>query len=180
MQVERIAIEGPLILTPKVFFDERGYFYESFNKNIFKEIGIDVDFVQDNQSLSEKGILRGLHFQNPPFAQGKLVRVIKGAVLDVAVDIRKSSPTYGQHYKVELTEDNFKMFWVPPGFAHGFLTLTDNTIFSYKCTNIYNKASEGGLQWNDPDLNIDWGIEQPKLSDKDTKNSSLKEFQSEF
>lgn len=180
MQVETIFIDGPLVITPKVFKDPRGYFMESYNKQSYSNIGIDLDYVQDNQSLSEKGILRGLHFQAPPFDQGKLVRVIKGAVLDVIVDIRKNSPTYGKHYAIELTEDNFKTFWVPSGFAHGFTTLADQTIFSYKCTNYYNQASEGGLMWNDPDLGIDWGIQNPILSDKDTKNSLFKDFVSPF
>ena len=180
MQVETIFIDGPLVITPKVFKDPRGYFMESYNKQSYSNIGIDLDYVQDNQSLSEKGILRGLHFQAPPFDQGKLVRVIKGAVLDVIVDIRKNSPTYGKHYAIELTEDNFKTFWVPSGFAHGFTTLADQTIFSYKCTNYYNQASEGGLMWNDPDLGIDWGIQNPILSDKDTKNALFKDFISPF
>jgi dTDP-4-dehydrorhamnose 3,5-epimerase len=180
MQVETIFIDGPLVITPKVFKDPRGYFMESYNKQSYSNIGIDLDYVQDNQSLSEKGILRGLHFQAPPFDQGKLVRVIKGAVLDVIVDIRKNSPTYGKHYAIELTEDNFKTFWVPSGFAHGFTTLADHTIFSYKCTNYYNQASEGGLMWNDPDLGIDWGIQNPILSDKDTKNALFKDFISPF
>ncbi len=180
MQVETIFIDGPLVITPKVFKDPRGYFMESYNKQSYSNIGIDEDYVQDNQSLSEKGILRGLHFQAPPFDQGKLVRVIKGAVLDVIVDIRKNSPTYGKHYAIELTEENFKTFWVPSGFAHGFTTLADQTIFSYKCTNYYNQASEGGLMWNDPDLGIDWGIQNPILSDKDTKNALFKDFISPF
>ena len=180
MQVETIFIDGPLVITPKVFKDPRGYFMESYNKQSYSNIGIDEDYVQDNQSLSEKGILRGLHFQAPPFDQGKLVRVIKGAVLDVIVDIRKNSPTYGKHYAIELTEENFKTFWVPSGFAHGFTTLADQTIFSYKCTNYYNQASEGGLMWNDPDLGIDWGIQNPILSNKDTKNALFKDFISPF
>lgn len=167
MDVIKIFMDGPLVLQPKVFYDERGYFYESYNADAFKNAGIPDVFVQDNQSLSQKGALRGLHFQAPPFAQGKLVRVIKGAVYDVIVDIRKNSSTYGQHYGIELTEENFTMFWVPPGFAHGFVTLKDNTIFTYKCTNVYNKASEGGLLWSDPALGIDWNIETPIVSDKD-------------
>lgn len=167
MDVIKIFMDGPLVLQPKVFYDERGYFYESYNADAFKNAGIPDVFVQDNQSLSQQGALRGLHFQAPPFAQGKLVRVIKGAVYDVIVDIRKNSPTYGKHYGIELTEENFTMFWVPPGFAHGFVTLKDNTIFTYKCTNVYNKASEGGLLWSDPALGIDWNIETPIVSDKD-------------
>lgn len=180
MNIISTPISGLLVIEPKVFKDHRGYFYESYNATAFKEAGIDAVFVQDNQSLSQKGILRGLHFQAPPHAQGKLVRVIKGAVLDVVVDIRKTSPTYGQHYSIELTEENFKMFWIPEGFAHGFLTLKDDTIFSYKCTDVYNKASEGGLLWNDPDLNINWGITNPVLSEKDTQNPVLKDFKSPF
>lgn len=167
MDVIKIFMDGPLVLQPKVFYDERGYFYESYNADAFKNAGIPDVFVQDNQSLSQQGALRGLHFQAPPYAQGKLVRVIKGAVYDVIVDIRKNSPTYRQHYGIELTEENFTMFWVPPGFAHGFVTLKDNTIFTYKCTNVYNKASEGGLLWSDPVLGIDWNIETPIVSDKD-------------
>jgi dTDP-4-dehydrorhamnose 3,5-epimerase len=180
MNIITTPIAGLLVIEPKVFKDHRGYFYESYNATAFKEAGIDAVFVQDNQSLSQKGILRGLHFQAPPHAQGKLVRVIKGAVLDVVVDIRKASPTYGRHYSIELTEDNFKMFWIPEGFAHGFLTLENNTLFSYKCTDVYNKASEGGLLWNDPELNIDWGISNPVLSEKDTQNPTLKDFSSPF
>lgn len=180
MNIISTPISGLLVIEPKVFKDHRGYFYESYNATAFKEAGIDAVFVQDNQSLSQKGILRGLHFQAPPHAQGKLVRVIKGAVLDVVVDIRKTSPTYGQHYSIELTEENFKMFWIPEGFAHGFLTLKDDTIFSYKCTDVYNKSSEGGLLWNDRDLNINWGITNPVLSEKDTQNPVLKDFKSPF
>lgn len=180
MEVIKTPLEGLLVIEPKVFKDHRGYFYESYNAEAFKQAGIDAVFVQDNQSLSQKGILRGLHFQAPPHAQGKLVRVIKGAVLDVVVDIRKNSPTYGQHFSIELTEDNFKMFWIPAGFAHGFVTLENDTIFSYKCTDVYNKAAEGGLLWNDPEMGINWGIEQPVLSEKDTINPSLKNFNSPF
>ena len=145
MEISECSIQGLLIIQPRVFQDDRGYFFESWSKGEFIKDGIDVDFVQDNQSLSHKGVLRGLHFQSPPFAQGKLVRVIKGAVLDVAVDIRRNSPTYGKHFAIELNEDNKIMFFIPPGFAHGFATLTDNTIFSYKCTAYYNKESEGTI-----------------------------------
>ena len=136
--------------------------------------------MQDNQSLSQKGVLRGLHFQNPPFAQGKLVRVIQGSVLDVAVDIRANSPTYGQHISVLLSGENKTIFWIPPGFAHGFVTLEDNTIFTYKCTGVYNKESEGALMWNDPGLNINWGVESPLVSEKDQEAASFKSFQSRF
>jgi dTDP-4-dehydrorhamnose 3,5-epimerase len=136
--------------------------------------------VQDNQSLSQKGVLRGLHFQNPPFAQGKLVRVIKGSVLDVAVDIRKDSPTYGEHFSVELSEENKTILWIPPGFAHGFVTLEDDTIFIYKCTAVYNKESEGSLIWNDEDLNIDWRVVNPLVSDKDIQAGNFNDFTTQF
>lgn len=180
MEVIKTKIEGLLIINPKVFADARGYFFESYNETVFKQNGIEANFVQDNQSLSNTGVLRGLHFQAPPFDQGKLVRVINGAVLDVAVDIRKNSPTYGEYVAMELTEENKTMFYIPPGFAHGFLTLRDNTIFSYKCTNVYNKASEGCVLWNDKDININWNISNPILSDKDLVGTPLKEFTSPF
>jgi len=143
MEIIKTPLDGLLVINPRIFGDDRGYFFESWSKQSFAEVGLDLDFVQDNQSLSNKGVLRGLHFQNPPYEQGKLVRVIKGAVLDVALDIRKNSPTYGQHFSVELSEENKTLVWIPPGFAHGFATLKDNTIFSYKCTEVYNKESEG-------------------------------------
>lgn len=180
MEIIKTKIEGLLIVQPRVFADERGYFFESYNEDVFKKNGIDVHFAQDNQSLSNTGVLRGLHFQSPPFAQGKLVRVITGAVLDIAVDIRKNSPTYGEHVAIELNEDNKTMFYIPPGFAHGFATLKDNTIFSYKCTNVYNKASEGTVLWNDSNLNINWNIENPILSEKDMAGTPFKEFVSPF
>jgi len=180
MEIIKTPIEGLLIIQPKVFEDARGYFYESYNKQVFINNNIDVDFVQDNQSLSQAGVLRGLHFQNPPYAQGKLVRVLKGSVLDVAVDIRTNSPTYGQNFIIELNEINKTMFWIPAGFAHGFLTLADNTIFSYKCTNYYNKASEGCILWNDNDLKINWNITNPVLSDKDREGEVFKSFKSNF
>lgn len=167
MEIIDTPIAGLKIVQPKVWGDARGYFFESYSLAAFEAAGLPTDFVQDNQSLSAKDILRGLHFQKPPYAQGKLVRVIKGAVLDVVVDLRSSSPTYGHHYAIELNEDNKTMFWIPPGFAHGFLTLADDTIFVYKVTGLYNKESEGGLLWNDPALGINWGIENPLLSDKD-------------
>jgi dTDP-4-dehydrorhamnose 3,5-epimerase len=180
MEIIKTPISGLLIIKPDVFGDDRGHFFESYNQNKFKEIGLNTNFVQDNQSLSKKGVLRGLHFQNPPFAQGKLVRVIKGAVLDVAVDIRKNSPTYGQHFKVELNEENKLMFWLPAGFAHGFVSLADDTIFFYKCDNLYNKESEGALVWNDPQLNIDWGVSNPIINEKDAKAQFFKDFNSRF
>lgn len=180
MEVIETKLKGVVVIKPKVFADARGYFFESYSASAFKNAGIDADFVQDNQSLSQKGVLRGLHFQNNPWAQGKLVRVIKGAVYDVAVDIRKSSPTYGQWFGIELNETDKTMMYIPPGFAHGFETLENDTIFSYKCTNIYNKASEGCLLWNDPDIGITWRTEAPLLSEKDLQGERLKEFVSQF
>lgn len=173
-------IMGLLEIDPQIFGDERGYFFEAYSKGKFLAAGLDLDFVQDNQSLSNRGVLRGLHFQNPPYAQGKLVRVIKGAVLDVAVDIRRGSPTYGAHHRVKLTEENKKMFWIPAGFAHGFATLQDETIFSYKCTGAYHKASEGALLWDDPELGIDWEIEAPILSEKDQKAPAFSALNTKF
>ncbi len=174
------GFSGLLVIQPQVFEDERGYFYESYNRETYRKLGVDVDFVQDNQSLSNRGVLRGLHFQNPPYEQGKLVRVIKGAVLDVTLDIRKDSPTYGKHFAIELTEKNKSVLYVPPGFAHGFVTLEDQTLFFYKCTNYYNKAAEGAVLWNDPGLGIDWKIEAPQLSEKDKVASKFNEFKSMF
>ncbi len=180
MEIIETGIAGLLIVKPQVFEDARGYFFESYNKEKFLNKGIDQNFVQDNESKSMKGVLRGLHFQAPPFAQGKLVRVMKGAVLDVAVDLRKQSPTYGKWASIELTESNKWMYWIPPGFAHGFLTLENDTVFFYKCTNVYNKKSEGSIRWDDPDLGIDWGIDAPVLSDKDRIAPLLKDFVSPF
>jgi dTDP-4-dehydrorhamnose 3,5-epimerase len=180
MKFEKLDIPGLLLIHPRVFDDSRGYFFESYNKNNFSNAGITEEFVQDNQSLSQPGVLRGLHFQTGEFAQSKLVRVIKGAVLDVAVDIRKGSPTYGKHIAIELNEVNKLMLYVPVGFAHGFLTLAENTIFSYKCGNFYNKASELGIMWNDSDLNIQWNIENPLLSEKDNFNAKFSTFISPF
>ena len=180
MQIDNFDIQGPLLLTPKVFLDERGYFFESFSKKLFQDLGIDLDFVQDNQSLSQAGSVRGLHFQAPPFDQGKLVRVTQGKVIDIVVDIRKSSPTYGQSISVELSAENFKQFWVPPGFAHGFSVIEDNSIFQYKCTNYYNKQSEGGIRFDDPNLNLNWNIEKPIVSEKDLLLPFLNDLNSPF
>lgn len=181
MKIEKTVIDGVLILTPKVFGDDRGYFFESFNQKQFESaVGREVKFVQDNQSKSQKGVLRGLHFQNPPFAQGKLVRVLSGSVLDVAVDIRKDSPTYGQHLTFELDAISNKMVWLPEGIAHGFASLEDDTVFFYKCTNYYNKDSEDCILWNDKDLNIDWKVSTPLLSEKDKEGKSFKNFESKF
>ena len=173
MEIKTYDIQGPLLLKPRIFTDERGYFFESYNEKLFKEAGVEADFVQDNQSLSAKGVLRGLHFQNPPFEQGKLVRVVQGAVRDVAVDIRKASPTYGKYIIEDLSATNQYMMWIPPGFAHGFLTLENKTLFLYKCTNLYHKESESGICWNDETLNIDWRILNPLVSDKDKALPSI-------
>ncbi len=180
MEFEETYLKGLFVIKPKVFADARGYFFESYSAQSFKAAGLNLNFVQDNQSLSQKGVLRGLHFQNNPFAQGKLVRVITGAVLDVAVDIRKDSATYGKWFSLELTEENKAMMYIPEGFAHGFATLRDNTIFSYKCTNVYNKASEDCIVWNDKDLAIDWKIEAPLLSEKDLMGKAFKDYISLF
>jgi dTDP-4-dehydrorhamnose 3,5-epimerase len=180
MIAEKTFIEGLLGIKPKVFEDDRGYFFESFNEKLLEQAGLKAKFVQDNQSLSQKNVLRGLHFQAPPFAQGKLVRVIKGSALDVVVDIRKKSPTYGKSFAIELDEQNKTMLWVPEGFAHGFCTLLNDTIFYYKCTNYYDKASEGSIIWNDPDLNINWNISDPVLSEKDKAGVAFKNFVSPF
>lgn len=174
MQVRQTAIEGLIELIPRIFEDERGYFFESYNKPLFTSLGLPVEFVQDNQSFSVKGVLRGLHMQNEPFAQGKLVRVISGQVLDVAVDLRPGSPTFGQYETFLLDAKLANMAYIPEGFAHGFVALEDS-IFSYKCTNVYNKASESGILWNDPDLNIDWGVANPIVSEKDQELKPLRE-----
>lgn len=174
-------IKDLLVIEPPVFGDERGYFFESFREDKFNEaVGANVKFVQENQSLSGKNIVRGLHFQNPPYAQGKLVRVITGEVLDVAVDIRKNSPTYGEHFSILLSGENKKMFWIPEGFAHGFASLKENTIFAYKCTNYYNKQSEGSIVWNDKQLKIDWGVDKPIISEKDKMGEEFHNFVSLF
>ena len=180
MSAIKTEIEGVYIIEPKVFGDERGYFYESFNHKKFEEeIGIVTNFVQDNQSKSSYGVLRGLHFQRPPYAQSKLVRVVKGSVLDVAVDIRKNSPTFGKYVSVELTEDNHRQLFIPRGFAHGFVVLSEEAIFQYKCDNLYAPESEGSIIWNDPDINIDWKIPVEKiiLSEKDKHHKSLKDIE---
>jgi dTDP-4-dehydrorhamnose 3,5-epimerase len=180
METVQTKIKGLLVIQPKVFQDDRGYFFEPYNKNGLAKLGIYDDFSQDNQSMSQKDVLRGLHFQNPPFAQSKLVRVIKGAVWDVAVDIRKDSPTYGEYFGIELNETNKTILYIPAGFAHGFKTLEDNTIFLYKCSALYNKESEDSIYWNDPDIGIPWNIENPILSEKDKNAKLFKNFKSQF
>ena len=177
MEVIETHIDGVVIIEPKVFGDARGYFFESFSEREFKEKVGDIHFVQDNESMSKFGVMRGLHFQCPPYAQSKLVRCVKGQVVDVAVDIRKGSPTYGQHVAVLLTEENHRQFFIPRGFAHGFSVLSETAIFTYKCDNLYHPASEGGILFNDPDLQIDWKIpvEKAIISEKDTKHPLLKD-----
>ena len=178
MDFSKTPIEGLLVLTPKIFTDNRGYFYESYNKNTLKELGITANFVQDNESFSSQNTLRGLHFQKPPFAQAKLVRVLEGTVWDVAVDLRTASPTFGKWFGVELSADNKKQFFIPRGFAHGFAVLSQTAKFAYKCDNFYNKASEGAVLFNDKELNIDWKIDLTKalLSEKDLKNPSFSSY----
>ncbi len=180
MKITNTKINGLLIIEPEVFKDDRGTFMESWNFKKFQEIGINDNFVQDNQSVSSKGVLRGLHFQNPPHAQAKLVRVVRGSVLDVAVDLRNNSSTFGKYYSIVLSEKNFKFFYIPKGFAHGFVALEDNTIFSYKCSHIYNKEYEGCLLWNDKDLGIEWNINNPIISPKDIQGLHFKDFKSKF
>lgn len=183
MEVIKTKIEGVLIIEPRVFGDDRGYFFESFNARVFAEkTNLQVNFVQDNESMSHYGVVRGLHFQQPPYAQSKLVRVVKGRVLDIAVDIREGSPTYGKHVSVELTEDNHRQFFMGKGFAHGFSVLSDVAIFQYKCDAFYAPQSEGAIAWNDPDLAIDWCIPADKviLSEKDKKHPFLRDFKSPF
>lgn len=160
-------IPGLLIFEPSVYYDERGSFMETYNRDVMASLGFREQFLQDNESVSAKGVVRALHFQNPPMAQGKLVRVIGGAVIDVAVDIRRGSPWYGMHQRVVLSAQNKRMFWLPPGFAHGFAALEEDTVFSYKCTNVYSKAHEGAIRWDDPELGIDWGVEVPIVSSRD-------------
>lgn len=182
MNVIKTQIEGVVIIEPRIFADSRGYFFESFSERDFVEQVCQTRFVQDNESKSSRGVVRGLHFQKPPYAQSKLVRVIEGAVLDVAVDIRKGSPTYGQHVAVELTADNHRQFFVPRGFAHGFAVLSETAIFQYKCDNFYAPQSEGAIAWNDPALGIDWHLASADviLSDKDQKHPLLADLDSPF
>lgn len=174
-------LEGLYIIEPSIYTDDRGHFYESYRKDLFKEkTGFLGEFVQDNESYSTKNVLRGLHFQIPPFAQAKLVRVIQGEVLDVAVDIRKNSPTYGHYQKVILSGENKRMFFIPEGFAHGFLTLSETAVFSYKCSNLYAPNCEGGFVWSDPSLNIDWSENEPIISAKDAQLGYFDKFVTYF
>ena len=175
MQVEKTEFHGLLILQPKIFKDERGFFFESWNKSVLESLGFNKSFIQDNQSVSKKNVLRGLHFQNYPHGQGKLVRVTKGSALDVALDLRKDSKTYGKHFKYKLSDQNATMLWIPYGFAHGFIALEDQTVFQYKCDALYNSESEVCIAWNDPSLGIDWGIKNPIISSKDQEGKLFKD-----
>lgn len=169
MKISLTSIEGLLVIEPTIWHDSRGYFFESFQQERYEKAGITTKLIQDNEALSGKGVLRGLHYQRPPMAQGKLVRAVKGSLLDVAVDIRPGSPTYGQHHSIILSDDNKLQFYIPPGFAHGYLCLTEEVIFSYKCSNYYSKNDEGGIRYDDPTLNIDWqfDLSHAIISEKD-------------
>lgn len=173
-------IPGLLILEPDAFSDERGFFMETYSRDRYREAGIAEDFFQDNLSSSKRGVIRGLHYQAPPFAQGKLVSVLRGRVLDVAVDIRAGSPTYGKYVAVELSGENHKQFWIPAGFAHGFAALEDDTLFAYKCTAPYSKEHDRGIRWNDPAIGIEWGVTDRIVSDKDRAHPLLSEIVQEF
>ena len=181
MNIIKTAIEGLVIIEPRMFGDSRGYFFESYNARDFAQVA-DITFVQDNESRSCYGVVRGLHFQKPPYAQSKLVRVVEGRVLDVAVDIRRNSPTYGQHVAIELTADNHRQLFLPQGMAHGFAVLSETAVFQYKCDNLYHPESEGAIAWNDPTLAIDWHLPAADviLSDKDKNHPSFHEFVTPF
>ncbi|MBL4754739.1 MAG: dTDP-4-dehydrorhamnose 3,5-epimerase [Flavobacteriales bacterium] len=180
MKIHTTPIKGLLVIKPRVFEDERGYFFESYRKDALSEHGYTELFVQDNESKSEKSVLRGLHFQKPPHAQAKLVRVVKGSILDIAVDIRQSSETYGRHFSITLDEKDKRMLLIPVGFAHGFVTLEDETIVNYKCTNVYTKEAEQTLIWNDEQIGIDWGFDNPIISEKDLEGEPFATFKSPF
>ena len=180
MQVQKTGFEGLLILQPRIFKDDRGAFQESWNATTFKQLGLNISFVQDNQSVSHKNVLRGLHFQHPPHAQGKLVRVTRGSALDVVVDLRKDSKTFKKYFKIELSDVKANMLWVPAGFAHGFVALEDNTVFQYKCDALYNPQTEDCLKWNDSSIGIDWEVESPIISAKDLEGKSFNELTNPF
>ncbi len=182
MTIETTSINDLIIINPSVFEDERGYFMESFNQQKLQEAGIHIPFVQDNQSFSKQGTLRGLHYQNPPYAQTKLVRVLHGEIMDVALDLRKNSPTYGQHFAIKLSAENKKQLLIPQGFAHGFSVISETAVVLYKCDQFYNKASEGGIRFDDPTLNIDWGIDLKTaiVSDKDIELPNFADCNSGF
>lgn len=180
MELIQTNIDQLFILKPAIYGDNRGYFFESFNQKTLNDLGLPYTFVQDNQSMSKCRVIRGLHFQNPPFAQTKLVRVIQGEILDIALDLRKHSPTYGQHFGVHLSGENHLQFLIPEGFAHGFVALEEHTIVQYKCTQFYKKEAEGTILFNDTDLNIDWGVDDPITTEKDLQGVSFKNFISPF
>ena len=180
MTIKETPLKGLVIIDPKVIKDDRGYFFESFRKSILTDRGFDLEFVQDNESLSNKGTVRGLHLQAPPFGQDKLLRVVRGSIYDVVVDVRKDSNTFGHSYGIELSGSNNLLFFIPQGFAHGFCCLEDETIVQYKCSNYYNRDSEMGVSWNDPELQINWPIDNPIVSDKDQTHPPLAEFVSPF
>mgnify|MGYP006268324063 CR=1 FL=1 len=180
MEVQELSLPGLLLIRPDVYGDDRGHFMESYHRERLRDYGLDEDFVQDNESLSRQGTVRGLHFQAPPHAQGKLIRVPQGRVWDVALDVRAGSPTYGQWHGVELSGSNFLQLYVPPGMAHGFAVLEPRTLFQYKCSAYYYQAAEGGVRWDDPDLAIEWPIENPIISEKDRQQPFFREFQSPF
>jgi dTDP-4-dehydrorhamnose 3,5-epimerase len=180
IKVTKTEIEGLLIIEPEVFGDDRGYFLESYRKNSYKDLGVEAEFVQDNISKSQKGAIRGLHYQVGDNAQGKLCQVISGKVLDVALDIRFESPTFGKYFSIALSEQNKKQLWIPTGFAHGFSVLSDEAIFSYKCTEYYSKKYERSILYNDPDLNIDWKVDNPLVSEKDLKAKLFKDIEKDF
>jgi dTDP-4-dehydrorhamnose 3,5-epimerase len=179
MDAVELGLKGVFEITPKIFQDDRGFFFEAFNEETFKKLGVPHAYVQDNQSFSKKGVVRGLHFQRAPFAQGKLVRVLQGSIIDVVVDVRKDSATFGQHLKIHLTADKANMVYVPVGFAHGFVTLEESVVF-YKCTNKYDKNSDGGIRWNDPQLGIDWGTGDFIVSDKDQQLPFLNDIKEQL
>lgn len=180
MDIETFECKGLILIKPKVFSDDRGHFLETFHSQKYSELGISCDFVQDNESLSHKHVLRGLHFQSPPNAQGKLIRVVRGSIFDVAVDIRKNSPTYGKYHSVILSDENKYQFWIPEGFAHGFLSLEENTVINYKCTSNYNAAAERTLLWNDTDLNIKWPMTPSIINPKDQSGDHFHNFTTPF
>lgn len=180
MEIIKTEIKDLLIIQPKVFEDERGYFFESFNSKNFFDKNLNLNFVQDNISRSKKGTIRGLHYQTGEFAQGKLCQAVYGKVLDVAIDIRFNSPTFGKYFSIELSEENHKQIYIPPGFAHGFSVLSDEAIFQYKCTNYYNKESERSIIYNDPDLNIDWKVDKPIVSEKDLTAKKFNQIEKDF
>lgn len=180
MEIIKTNLDGLLVIHPKVFSDSRGYFFESYKKEVLEKNGITAEFVQDNISKSKKNTVRGLHYQVGKYAQGKLCQVLTGRILDVALDIRFNSPTYGKHFSQELSEDNHSMLWIPPGFAHGFSVLSDEAIFMYKCTSYYNKENERAILYNDPELNIDWKIEEPVVSEKDLNAKLFKDTERDF